>query len=414
MLSNEVIEQLSDILVNRINNVNTFTLKEIAKSLKTVKDLTPSEAQKLIKIFKYGGDYDKIKRELKKMTKLNLKDIDKIFEEVAKKNQKFAKQFYDYRNVKYIPYEENTALQNQVQAIATITKNDYINISKSIGFTKVVRGKRIFTPLAQAYEDYIDEAILSVVQGKSTTDEVIRNAIQELSDSGLKVVDYGTTYIGKDGKQHHVVRRLDSAVRMNVMDGVRNVVNETNQEFGKEFDADGMEITVHEAPAPDHVQVQGRQFKNEQFDNFQNDRLAVSYDGIVFEPEFNGHDRRAISQYNCYHNAFPIVLGVSKPQYTNKQLDEIIKRNEKGFKYKGKTYTLYQGTQMQRQIETEIRKAKDQQIMGVEAQDEEIIRKAQNRITKLNATYKNLCNQSNLTPRQDRMRVKGYKRRSVA
>ena len=413
MLSNETIEKLSDILVKRIEDVNTFTLQEIAKSLKTIKDLTPSEAIKLIKIFKYGGDYDKIRRELKKATNINLKDIDKIFKEVAKKNQQFAKQFYDYRNVKFIPYDENIELQRQVEAIATITKKDYLNISKTIGFTRIVKGKRIFTELSKYYEECIDEAIISVVQGKSTTDEVIRQKIEELSASGLKVIDYGTTYVGKDGKTHHYVRRLDSAVRMNVLDGVRNVVNETNMTFGKEFDYDGVEITVHEAPAPDHADVQGRQFEKEQFDNFQNDKDAHDIKGRKFDAEYSGHDRRSISQYNCYHNAFPIVIGVSEAQYTDKELDDIKKRNLKGFSRNGKHYTLYQGTQMQRQLETEIRKAKDLQIMAVETDDEDTILKAQRRISKLNARYKELCNQSGLTARKERMRVSGYRRRSV-
>jgi len=422
MLSNEVIEQLSDIIADRMNDINSFTLQEIAKSLKKIKDLTPSQAQKLAQIFKYGGDYDKIKKELKRLTKINLKDIDKIFEEVAKKNQKFAKQFYDYRNVKFVPYEENKALQRQVDAIAKLTKQEYLGFARTIGFTTIKNGKRVFTPLAKMYNEVLEKAILSVAQGKSTTNDEIHKIVDELSASGLKTIDYGTTYIGKDGKEHYYTRRLDSAVRMNVMDGIRSLTNEVNRKFGEEFGADGVEITVHDAPAPDHANVQGRQFANAEFDKFQNDKDCYDIKGNYFPAEFDGHDRRSISQYNCYHGIFPIVIGVSEPQYTDEQLEKIKQDNLDGFtttkklkngKVIKKHRTLYEGKQMQRNLETEIRKAKDNQIMNVELGDEDEIIKSQARITLLNKKYKELNDISGLSPRKERMRVKGYKRRAV-
>ena len=78
------------------------------------------ELPQLINVLKYGGNYDKILKKLAQITELNVKDIEKIFESVAKENQYFAKQFYDYRNIKFIPYEQNISLQNQVKAIAKI------------------------------------------------------------------------------------------------------------------------------------------------------------------------------------------------------------------------------------------------------------------------------------------------------
>lgn len=413
MLSQETIEKLADYLVQRVEETNTDILIEIAKTLKKVKNLTPSEAQKLINIFKYGGDYKKIKKKLAELSKLNQKDIDKIFKEVAKRDSDFMKQFYDYRGKQYIPYEKNKALQRQVKAIETITKGNYQNFTSTIGYTLIKNGQKVFTPLSRAYEECIDRAILSVIQGKSAVNDEINKIVKELASSGLKVINYDSTYIGKDGKTHYYTRRLDSAVRMNVLDGVRMLQNNINQQFGQEFDYDGVEISVHEAPAPDHALVQGRQFNIEQFNNFQNDKRSEDITGRVFEAEFEGHDRRAISQYNCYHNAFPIIIGVSTPQYTDEELDAIIKRNNEGFTYKGKHYTMYEGTQLQRQLEAKIREAKDTQIMANELDADTAVLEAQQKIALLNKEYKNLCNASNLTPRKERMRVSGYKRRSV-
>lgn len=422
MLSDEVIEQLSDILVKRIEDVNTYTILEIAKSLKVIKDLTPTQAQELANVFKYGGDYEKIRKELARITKLNLKDIDKIFESVAKKDQEFAEKFYNYRNVQFIPYEENIQLQRQVKAMEALTTDQYLGFARTLGFTRVVEGQRIFTPLAKAYNEYLEKAIISVAQGKDTTTQVIKKIVDEMSESGIRTIDYGKTYIGKDGKEHYYTRRLDSAVRMNIYDGLRAMRNNINEQFGEEFGANGVEITVHEAPAPDHAGVQGHQFYKEEFDKFQNDKDCVDVNGEIFEHEHNGKDRRSISQYNCRHDTFNIVVGVSEPVYSAKELKQIEKRNLEGFTLEKKLkngkkikkhYTLYQGSQMQRRLETEIRKAKDNQMALEKCGEPEDIIEAQQRVNMLSKKYKKLCNESGLLPKPQRTRVTGYKRKST-
>ena len=86
MLSEETIEKLTERLANRIEQGNTYILEQIAKSINKIGSLTPSKAQQLAMIMRYGGDYDKIVRKLAKITKINVKDIYKIFKEVAKQN----------------------------------------------------------------------------------------------------------------------------------------------------------------------------------------------------------------------------------------------------------------------------------------------------------------------------------------
>ena len=121
--------------------------------------------------------------------------------------------------------------------------------------------------------------------------------------------------------------------------------------FGKEYGADGIEISVHSNPAPDHEDIQGRQFSIEEYDKLQAGEIAKDVKGIMYD----GSDKRQIGQYNCYHDIFNIILGVSKPIYTDKQLKEIVQNNQEGFEYEGKHYTNYEGTQLQRRLETEKR-----------------------------------------------------------
>lgn len=413
MLSEEVIDRVIEKLVRRVESANSYVLRQIGNNLDEMSTLNSADAQKLVQILKYGGSYDKIVKQIAKATDLNVKDIYKIFDEVAKNDYQFAEQFYKYRNIDYIPYEENIALQNKVRALARITAKDYVNFTQTsaLGFGFVDdKSLRIdFRGIREEYFRLLDEALLNVGQGKESFNEAMYKRLRQIGSSGLKVI-YPTTYVNKEGKLVHHTRRLDSALRMNLKDGLKNLHNETQRIFGEQFQSDGVEITVHENPAPDHELVQGRQFSNKEFNNFQNDRRAVSYDGTVFEPEFEGHDRRSISQYNCYHTTFRIILGVSKPEYNDEQLQQIIDNNNKQFEFEGKKYTRYEGTQLQRRIETEIRKQKDLQILGRSSGNEKLIQESQSKITKLTNKYNKLSKVSGLPTKVERMRVEGYHR----
>lgn len=393
MLNDQVIEQLTEEIIRRIERVNTFTLKKIGEVLAEIRDIPPSRAYDLAMILKYGGDYDKIVKELAKMTNLNEKEILEIFEKVAKKNLAFAQQFYEYRGIDYIPYEKNIALQEQVRAIAKITQDTYRNMSNTLGFVRIKNGKKIFTPLAQVYQEAIDDSVTALIQGKEAFNSAMTKAVRELSASGIKTIEWESGY--------H--RRLDSSVRMNLRGALRDFSMTLQQQFGEEFGADGVEISVHENPAPDHAEVQGHQFSNEEFDKFQNNQDSKDYKGKLFTAEYHGHDRRSIGQLNCYHYIFNVVLGVSKPLYTDSKLKEINDKNEKGFKLDGKHYTNYQGLQLQRKLETAIRKQKDRQIMAKASKDEEEELLATQKLTYLTNKYFELCKKSGLKSKVERL-----------
>jgi hypothetical protein len=403
MIDERLIDKLVERLVDRIEEGNAYTLQKIGESIKQIGTLSASKAQQLAQVLKYGGNFDKIVKKLAQITELNVKDIYEIFEEVAKSDYAFAKQFYDYKGVKYIPYEQNIALQRQVKALARITAEQYANFSNTLAFTRRVNGKVVYTKLAKTYQKAIDKAVLSVAQGKSSFNEQMYSTIKELGSSGLKTVDYA------NGRSV----RLDSSVRQHLKGALRNLHNETQAIFGEEFGSDGVEISVHQNPAPDHQEVQGRQFSKEEFAKFQNDQEAIDYTGKLFTKEHDGHDRRSISQYNCYHYTFDIVLGVSEPNYSEKELEQILKDNKKGFILDGDHYTNYKGTQLQRKLETAIRQQKDIQIIAKASGNKQLVQESQKRITELTHKYKELSDISGLPTKLDRLRVSGYKRTSV-
>lgn len=403
MLNNNQEEQLVQILIDRINALNEDILATIGNRIKQIGELTPTQVHQIQQMLMYDTDINTIVQKLAEVTNMNVNDIYNMFEYSAKMNQDFAKQFYKARGISYIPYAQNKALKEQIKAIAKITAKEYINISRTnaIGYTvRDTQGNIKFKSISDTYKQVIDNAILNINQGKTTYQQEMQKIIKDIGQSGLKTVDY------ESGRSV----RLDSAIRQNVLDGLRNLTNQLQEQFGEEYGSDGVEITVHANPAPDHADIQGHQFSNEEFEKMQNSLDFKDINGKHYTAI-----ERHISEYNCYHRPFRIILGISKPLYTEKQLKEIEQKNKDGFEFDGKHYTNYQGTQLQRLIEREIRKQKDIQILAKSSGNKELTLQAQTKITQLTTKYKQLSKISGL-PNQlkTRARVSNYKRTNVA
>ena len=413
MLNNEQEEKLVQILIDRINALNEDILTIIGNRIKQIGELTPTQVHQIQQMLMYDTDINTIVQKLAEVTNMNVNDIYSIFEYSAKTNQDFAKQFYKARGISYIPYAQNKALKEQIRAIAKITAKEYANISRTsaIGYTiKDLKGNLVFKDISSTYKDIIDKAILNVGQGKTTYQQEMRNAIKQIGQSGLKTLDY------ESGRS----MRLDSAIRMNTLGGLRKLNNQVQEQFGEEFDSDGVEISVHTAPAEDHAEVQGHQFSNKEFEKLQKTGIAKDYNGEIIDIHYKGNYRpnkvnyRPISEYNCYHRPFRIVLGISKPLYTKKQLEEIKEKNNDGFDFDGKHYTMYEASQLLRKIERTIRKDKDIQIIAKSSGDKDLTLQMQTSITQLTTKYRQICKISGL-PNQLKTRgsVSGYRRINI-
>ena len=402
MLNNEQEEKLVQVLIDRINSLNEDILTIIGNRIKEIGELTPTQAHQIQQMLMYDTDINTIVQKLAEVTNMNINDIYNMFEYSAKTNQDFAKQFYKARGISYIPYAENKALKEQIRAIAKITAKEYANISRTsaIGYTvKDLKGNLVFKDISSTYKDIIDKAILNAGQGKTTYQQEMRNAIKQIGQSGLKTLDY------ESGRSV----RLDSAIRQNTLEGLRTLTNQIQEQFGEEFGADGVEVSHHINSAPDHIDtVDGKQF------SLNGDRVVKGKLYKDFNTVNNSLDRQ-VSTLNCRHYIFSIVLGVNKPQYTDKQLEEDKKKNKQGFDFEGKHYSNYEGEQLQRLIEREIRKQKDIQILAKASGDKELTQQVQAKITQLTTKYRQVVKVSGL-PNQLKTRasVVGYKRINVA
>ena len=389
-MNNDKLELAIEKFVQRFEKFNTEVLEEFGKTIKKFEKLTPSQAHKLAQKMKNGRDIEKILVDLERISQLSRKDIEDLLEITAKENIAFANTYYEAKALDKVSYETSKQFQDLVKAVEKTTKGEFTNLSKTTAL-KLLKdnGKPLYLDIKKAYNEVIDRCVLAVATGQTNYQKAMYDTIKQLSSSGVKKV-----YYDNKGKQAYA-RRLDSSVRMNILDGVRQVNIGIQEQVGKEFGADGVEVSHHVNCAPDHIHIDGQQFSKKQFEKINNNLT------------------RPVASMNCRHFVFSIVLGVSSPLYTKKQLEEDRKNNEKGFEYEGKHYTLYEGEQLQRKIETAIRQQKDFQIIARASGNKEAIANVQKNIKNLTEEYKKFSKVAKLDTRMERLRVSGYKRVSV-
>ena len=401
------IELVVERLLNRVEQANTYFLTEIGKSVSKLRELKPNDAFKLANILKYGENYNDIVRKISKYMNMNIEDVDDILSNFAKKDTSFYEKFYKYRNIKMTPFEQNKALSEQIEAYKQVMRTNLYSFTRPnvLGYTiRDINNRVQFYGLKETYNRVIDEALLNIGQGKENFDLSMARILREIGGSGLKKVDFAS------GR----TMRLDSAVRMEVLDGIRNLHNANQELFGEQFDADGYEITVHSNPAPDHAKVQGRQFRKNQYILLQKGEEATDYKGNKYKLDHdNNGSYRPISELNCYHYVYAIILGVNEPQYSDEELNKIEQESQKKIEIDGKEYTKYECTQLQRNLERRIREQKDIQILGRTSKNKELIDKSQLKITQLTNKYKEISNKANLPTKINRLKVSGYKRVST-
>ena len=139
------------------------------------------------------------------------------------------------------------------------------------------------------------------------------------------------------------------------------------------------------------------------YEKLNNFGEATDVNGKFIDIHNKYGDFRQIGTLNCYHEIFTIVIGVSKPRYTQKELDKIIANNKKGFEFENKHYTMYEGTQLQRKLELEMRK-NEEEIITLKAGGQDTTKEKERQRHLLNK-YHELSKISGLGTRLERIKV---------
>lgn len=383
LLNENWIEALPDKVADNLIKQNAEVIEVICKRLKNIGDLRPTEIHKLANSLAFAGaDLKTIYKIIGKYTELNKKEINIIFDKAAHENDAFAEQYYTFRGLAPKSTANDEYLKNLVRAIKETTLEKYENLSDTYAFK--FAGRKPLT-LRHVYTQAVDKAIYQVLSGSVDYNTAIRSTVRDLADSGLRTVDF----------ESGVSRRVDSAARMNILDGVRELSQKMLLYNGESYGSDGVELSAHALSAPDHVNVQGRQFSNEEFSKMQNGEDCEDVNGN----DYAGFDR-PIGQWNCKHFEFPIVIGASEPAHSDSEL-EALKNNSL------KKYSL---TQEMRKRERNIRKLKDRRMAFSAAGNELDAKRTQRDLNAALKDYTKFCRDNGFEPKYGRTNVDGYKR----
>lgn len=348
-------------LANRLESVNQEYIELLCTQLGELKDVD------IVNYVALYEDKDKNIKRIQKSLQTECNNVAKLSNELYAKQASEVydsmRKFYLAKQLVQVPFYRNYNVLAQVRAISQLTNNAFRNISNT-------------TAVDMNYQSSLDKAILAVQSGADTYQSQLRKVISDSSIEGLRV-HYASG----------LTRRIDSAARMNILQGVRQINEGVHRICGEEFGADGMEISAHGLCAEDHLPYQGRQYTLARYD------------------ELNGELQRPIGTLNCQHTARPIVLGVSQPTYTEEQLQEINDYSTEKISIGDKEYTRYQCSQLMRNLETQVRTQKDLLIGAKFSNDTNLQLRAKNRIKALKSQYKKVASSAGLKERPYRMSV---------
>lgn len=153
---------------------------------------------------------------------------------------------------------------------------------------------------------------------------------------------------------------------------------------------DGWEISAHAGSAPDHEPIQGKQYTDAEFQRINNSLV------------------RRIGTLNCGHAAFPIILGVNAPQYTDEELEEFRQQNATGITIDGRHYTMYEAAQRQRKFERAIRGQKHKILIDKQLGDDGKLQTDQIKLQRLKQEYARFSKAADLPMQHERMEVAGF------
>ena len=321
-------EKIASKIAARYISLEERILQDIARRIKKTGEITSTADWQINRLRILGYSSEDIEREIKKVLDASYPEMFELYDKVIDWEYVRNKDIYEQINAEFIPYEENRQLQQITDAIIQQSLEDLENVTKSLGFYLDYNGKKVLTPLSQVYSNYLDNACFDIVTGAFDYGSVLRRVVTQLTNSGLRKIEYGSGYAS----------RVEVAARRAVMTGVANLTGEIADYNAKKLGTEYFEVEWHAGARPTHAVWQGRVWTKEQL-------YSVCGLGTV----------TGLLGANCYHAYYPFFPGISRRNWSDEWLEEQNRKESKPKEFRGKEYTLYEAKQRQRQMETAMR-----------------------------------------------------------
>lgn len=303
-------------------------MTDIVRRIKKAGEVTSTADYQINRLIEMGKSTEEVERILKEALGATWPELFELYDKAAEWQYVRDKDVYEQVNGRFTPPEENEWLKQTSDAVKKQTQDELGNISQSHGFSVMMGGRRVFMPFAVYYQRYVDAAIMDVLSGGFDYNSVIRRVVTQMTNSGLRTVDYATGHSS----------RVDVAVRRALLTGVSQVTGKVNERNASELGTEYFEVDWHPAARPDHQKWQGKVYSREEL-------RSVCKLGEV----------TGLCGANCRHTYYPFVPGVSERLYTDEWLEEQNRKEAQTVEWQGKELNTYQQTQQQRKMETAMR-----------------------------------------------------------
>lgn len=330
-------KQLSGQIEKHFLNLEHMILEDIVRRIKKSGKITSTADWQINRLRIIGYSSEDIEKMIKETLKLSYPEVFELYDKIIDWEYVRNKDIYEQVNAKYIPYEENKELQQLTEGFIQQSNEDLRNITQSMGFyVDYGNGKLVMTPLADIYQNYLDQAIAGVVYGTFDYNTMIRKVVTQLTNSGLRYVDYASGW-------HN---RVDVAARRAVMTGVSQLTGKISDINAKKLGTEHFEVAWHSGARPSHAVWQGKIWSRKEL---------VTVCGLGTGPGLLG--------WNCYHEYYPFLKGISERNWTDEWLEEQNRKESTPKTFNGKEYTLYEAKQQQRKMETAMRAQREKVVL---------------------------------------------------
>lgn len=381
MLTPEQLQNLPQELTDLYDQLSEFILRDIARRIAKGAEITDTAEYQLYRAKSLGLSTDEIAAKIAEINGSSASEINRLIREAAAQSDEFDRKMLGVDKGAAVPLEENAQLQKLISAQIAETAGKCENLTNTMGFADHdFLGRVYYLSMTDMYRREMDSAHMKVVTGVTDYMTAIRQACNKLAASGVRTIDY------ESGRSD----RIEVAARRAILTSVAHVTHRISEQNGEELGADGWEMSAHSGSRPSHAVYQGRQYTQEQYER-------------IIKP--------LISEPNCRHDVFPIILGVSEPTYTEEELQNI---DQPPFTYEGRTYTAYEASQQMRKMERAMRKQKDRCIVADAAGDEEAFATASIRLNRQKYIYEDFCKAADSYTEYERTYVTGFNRSIAA
>lgn len=328
-MNREYKEKLSRQIEKNYSDLEMRIMEDIVRRIKKAGEITSTADWQINRLRILGNSSEDIEKMLKETLDASYPQMFELYDKVIDWEYVRNKDIYEQINAEFIPYEENEELQQITNALIQQTDADLQNITQSLGFyLDYGGGKPVITPLAEVYQKYLDAACMDIVSGAFDYNSVLRRVVTQLTNSGLRQIDYASGH----------GNRVDVAARRAVMTGITQLTGHISDFNAEKLGTEYYEVAWHAGARPSHAVWQGRVWSKEQL---------VTVCGLGTGQGLEG--------WNCYHERFPFIPGISERNWTDEWLEEQNRKENVPKEFKGKQYTLYEAKQRQRQMETAMR-----------------------------------------------------------